>query len=478
MTRRLSCVALLSAVMGAALAVCGSPAFADVAEIPLGRLAVGADVIIVGQVTRVIEVPVQPAEYVDLLAPTATLAEITVEQWIKGAPRPKAVWLFAEGTWICDVTDATLGERAVYLLEAGGLGDIVTPDSLARIKAAVPDATVHRVAWSGRGRMPIREIGGKRYATVWTSDVWLPAEMGSIPGPDPRDTGFKRGVLVEDLRRYIEARIAPLAPVAGDLSGGVVAQVRALGEPGESEAAREKRRDAASALESLGARAFPTLLKILADPLSPARSTVAEFLGGFERGQATLCEALHSEDLSMRRGAAFAVEWISRGGGTLEDALLAAAAESVTDADPVVRWRALWALRQEWDIEDERLIPALSSALVDPSPEVQWQAARIATLLSRDVRSTDTPEQSTVLAKLEPSLLALTKADAPRLRRAAWEALAWAGGLSGWSAARRAFSDPDEVVRINAIGALARMPATEPTGTLIALLRDKDAWIR
>jgi hypothetical protein len=38
----------------------------------------------------------------------------------------------------------------------------------------------------GRGRMPLRKLGGKTYATLWSPEIILPTDAPTIPGPDSR----------------------------------------------------------------------------------------------------------------------------------------------------------------------------------------------------------------------------------------------------------------------------------------------------
>ncbi len=43
-----------------------------------------------------------------------------------------------------------------------------------------------RIAWSGRGRMPIRIVESKEYATLSTGDVAIPEGLPSVSGPYPQ----------------------------------------------------------------------------------------------------------------------------------------------------------------------------------------------------------------------------------------------------------------------------------------------------
>ena len=39
---------------------------------------------------------------------------------------------------------------------------------------------------SGRGRMPLRDVQGRSYATIWVNDVLLPEGTPTIDGPDEK----------------------------------------------------------------------------------------------------------------------------------------------------------------------------------------------------------------------------------------------------------------------------------------------------
>jgi hypothetical protein len=52
--------------------------------------------------------------------------------------------------------------------------------------------------------MPIRQLGGKPYATIW-ADVRLPDPVQTLPGPEPEFSSIIRSVAVEDLRRLCSA---------------------------------------------------------------------------------------------------------------------------------------------------------------------------------------------------------------------------------------------------------------------------------
>ena len=53
-----------------------------------------------------------------------------------------------------------MGEQALLFLENRGVDDLVTPESVKRLLVATGGAGIRRVAWSGRGYMPVPGAGG------------------------------------------------------------------------------------------------------------------------------------------------------------------------------------------------------------------------------------------------------------------------------------------------------------------------------
>ncbi len=78
----------------------------------------------------------------------------------------KEVSYLASPTWACDISSAEMGESVVlFLVWSESRGEFV-------------------IAMSGRGRMPLRDVQGITYATIWVNDVLLPAGTPTIDGPD------------------------------------------------------------------------------------------------------------------------------------------------------------------------------------------------------------------------------------------------------------------------------------------------------
>ncbi len=59
--------------------------------------------------------------------------------------------------------------------------------------AALRNSFLHRgedgtfyIEYAGRGRMPLREVDGKTYVSLWNSEILLPEGVPTIAGPDPK----------------------------------------------------------------------------------------------------------------------------------------------------------------------------------------------------------------------------------------------------------------------------------------------------
>jgi len=131
-----------------------------VAPLSLSELGRRSDVIVVARVTRIVSNdPLDPQ--------SPRYATATVIQVWKGNP-DHTVEFLASPTWACDIADAALQERVLLFLDR----DEHRPHGYV-------------IAFAGRGRMPLREVKGKVYVTVW-SDVVLPDGIPVIPGPEPK----------------------------------------------------------------------------------------------------------------------------------------------------------------------------------------------------------------------------------------------------------------------------------------------------
>jgi hypothetical protein len=143
--------------------VAGSPAKAKVAPATLGDLVQRADFVGIVRVDRV-------STRIPLLRRSRASATI-LQSW-KGQPSG-TVRFIAQPSWICDITEAKVGEEAIVFVERDQL------------------------LLAGRGRMPIFTREGRRLAAVWP-DVKLPPDIRMEDGPEP-EYRFIRGAVVDDL---------------------------------------------------------------------------------------------------------------------------------------------------------------------------------------------------------------------------------------------------------------------------------------
>ena len=163
----------------AALMVLTTSARASVASITLKELVDSSDLIVVASETKVEDGPADLKLGEGVGSPIKVATARVVEVW-KGKAGPEIRYI-ASPTWICDISEAKVGERVVLFL---------------RKSKSLPFLLIEH---SGRGRMPIRDVNGKPHATIWVGDVRLPTGVTTIPGPEP-ENGFIRSVHVSDLR--------------------------------------------------------------------------------------------------------------------------------------------------------------------------------------------------------------------------------------------------------------------------------------
>lgn len=190
------------------LATCvAMPAGGRVGSTTVEELTVLAEYITIGRVSEVREVE---GVRVAVLKPSKIL---------KGGPA-RVFYFLAEGTWTCDISTAEPGEEILLFLLSyrfdpkpeppGNLkpGDrrrgFKEPAGFAAAIQSLSGATPFlEVAWAGRGRMPIREVDGRQYATLWTGDVRLPEGISTIDGPQSQRS-FIRSVELDLIVRMID----------------------------------------------------------------------------------------------------------------------------------------------------------------------------------------------------------------------------------------------------------------------------------
>jgi hypothetical protein len=150
-------------------------ALAKVAGLSFEELVRMCDAIVIARVERV---------SAPLIEKKWAIASIT-ETW-KGSPDSKITFL-ASPTWTCDISNAEKGETVVLFLVKD------------------KDPTRYVLAVSGRGRMPVREVGGKQCVTIWP-EVRLPKDTPTIAGPEPQ-WDFIKSVEVEKLHDLVNAAV-------------------------------------------------------------------------------------------------------------------------------------------------------------------------------------------------------------------------------------------------------------------------------
>ena len=182
------------------LALLGGAHRAEVASIELENLVRLSDLVVVGQVIDV--------RTVSRGIPDLPIAEVRVDTVLKGSPETSRALFVAAGSWTCDTTEAVRGERGLFFLRR-------EPEK-EQLRRAVEDAfgpgELLRVQWSGRGRMPLRDVDGRAFATYWT-DVVMPRDLENIPGPQREYESFIRSAPLDQLGRriatFVEAQAEP-----------------------------------------------------------------------------------------------------------------------------------------------------------------------------------------------------------------------------------------------------------------------------
>jgi hypothetical protein len=148
------------------------PTFAEVVSVQFSNLVAKCELIVVAKVESVSS---------PLIGKRYAKARVT-EAW-KGT-NAATVEFLASPTWTCDISEAKKGETVLLFL---------TKSDKSRSYA---------IAHSGRGRMPLRTVAGKSYATFWPG-VIFPADTPTIDGPEPK-WDFIRSVEVTLLRDLVK----------------------------------------------------------------------------------------------------------------------------------------------------------------------------------------------------------------------------------------------------------------------------------
>jgi hypothetical protein len=174
---------------------------AKVGSITMEALISGADVIVIGKVTRVLNVA------------GTRVAEVQVSRSLKGEPGARLAYL-AQPTWMCDITGGDVDDEGLFFLYrypfeelaregSDSLDDFEQPkDYQDRIEQATGGAPFFVVAHAGRGFMPTSIVEEEPYVTIWTGDVRLVESIATVSGPDGKSR-FIRSARLEDVIGYI-----------------------------------------------------------------------------------------------------------------------------------------------------------------------------------------------------------------------------------------------------------------------------------
>ena len=127
----------------------------------LKELVDGSDLKVVANVTAVEDSPPDPEAKMKRFASVKVATDGVVETWKGTAGRE--IRFLASPSWPCDVSTAEEGERVVLFL------------------AKRKGGAVMMIGHSGQGRMPVRLVKGKTYATFW-DEVELPKRTATIQG--------------------------------------------------------------------------------------------------------------------------------------------------------------------------------------------------------------------------------------------------------------------------------------------------------
>jgi hypothetical protein len=192
-------------VLGSTLPIC-----AAVARTTLKGLTTSSEYIVVGRVTSVMELK------------GVSVATVRVSETLKGSAYPEIAFL-AQGTWTCDISAADEGEEVLLFLERYRFDPAPQPEKDKDPQVLTTDfkepagfkdevdaldirAPFMAIAWSGRGRMPVRYVEGESYVTIWTMEVTLPQNVPTIDGPEVEYASFIRsapmGQVLSMIRRY------------------------------------------------------------------------------------------------------------------------------------------------------------------------------------------------------------------------------------------------------------------------------------
>ena len=180
-----------------------STCFAEAGTMTLKDMIRRSEYVVLGKVSRV--------EVVD----GVKLAEIEVGRTLKGDPGVTRLYYWASPQWMCDVSNAEVGEEGLYFL--WNLEKELSKPSEAHLqfleeaRPFTQGARVYMLEHSGRGRLRPKYIDGRGYLyTHKEGDVIFPSSIKVVKRPDPQDPGLGL-VLLEDVLSFITRQVSAKA---------------------------------------------------------------------------------------------------------------------------------------------------------------------------------------------------------------------------------------------------------------------------
>jgi hypothetical protein len=152
--RNLRKVALLPV---AVLLLFNAPSNGRIASISIDELIAQSDAIVIATVSEI----AADSNSANAIMYATALVQRSLKGSLNGNFR-----FYASGGWVCDTSSAVQDETALFFL---GLSENGT----------------YYIQHAGRGRMPLRDVDGKTYVTLW-DDVRLSKGAPMIAGPEPK----------------------------------------------------------------------------------------------------------------------------------------------------------------------------------------------------------------------------------------------------------------------------------------------------
>lgn len=173
------------------------PAAPKVGTLTLDQLLRWSDVVVIGRVEAVHTVQGEnPRTCVGCseIQGENDVAVVRVERTIAGPPVERLLYI-ATSTWTCDVSDAVAGERALYFLRADDWMLRGGEALRAEVERLADGDPVLALSHSGRGRMPLVDLGGAPHATLWAGNLRLPESLPLIEHEDPERSHLRAAPL-------------------------------------------------------------------------------------------------------------------------------------------------------------------------------------------------------------------------------------------------------------------------------------------